>query len=362
MKILHIDTGLSWRGGQGQVMHLALGLAARGHTSVVVARPGSAIASRMEAARIPVHRIEMRGEADLAAMMRLVRLLREEHPDIVHMHTARAHTLGAVASVLSGIGRRVVSRRVVFPIGRFSARLKYAPGTACFIAISHAVADTLVAAGVDRGRVTVVPSAVDVESLEDADGAAVRASFGIGRSTPTVGTVAHFSREKGLDTLVRAWRDVTVRVPDARLILIGEGEEKQRLEREASAHVVSDSIIFAGFREDVADCISAFDVFAQPSLSEGLGSSILMAMALGRPIVATDVGGIPELVTPDETGMLVPVGDPGLLAGAIVELLERPELRDRLSGAGRQRALEHYTVDAMVDGTLAAYERLPGAS
>jgi len=87
-----------------------------------------------------------------------------------------------------------------------------------------------------------------------------------------------------------------------------------------------------------------------------------MAMALGRPIVATDVGGIPELVTPDETGMLVPVGDPGLLAGAIVELLERPELRDRLSGAGRQRALEHYTVDAMVDGTLAAYERLPGAS
>jgi glycosyltransferase involved in cell wall biosynthesis len=302
-----------------------------------------------------VHDVEMRADADVTALVRLSRLIRRFRPDIVHMHTARAHALGVPAARLAGVGRRVVSRRVVFPIGHVSARLKYAFGVDRYIAISGAVADALAMANVAREKISIVRSGIETAPLEGADGGAARRSFGIEAGTPLVGCVAHFTREKALIDLVRAWPDVTVRAPTARLVLVGDGAERATLEREATAMGIEKAITFAGFREDVPDCIAAMDLFVLPSVMEGLSTSLLMAMALGKPVIATRAGGIPELVRPGETGILVPPNNPAALAEAIVDLLERCDLARRFSEGARRRVLDRYTADAMVEGTLAVY-------
>lgn len=360
IRVVHVDTERTWRGGEQQVTYLVRGLLARGHHPTLVAPPDAEIRRRFDGWGYPVIPLRMRGEADLGAAVRLAGILRETRADIVHLHTAHAHTLGVMGSLLAGRAKRVVSRRVDFAVRGLSARIKYGPVVDRFIAITDAVAGVLREGGVPADRISIARSGIDLARVQGGDGGAFRRAVGVPSDVPLVGTIAHFAWHKGLEYLVRAWPEVRARHRDARLVLVGDGEDRPKLEREIADAGVADSVTLPGFRTDVPDALAALDVFVLPSVMEGLGTSILDALAAETPVVACDVGGIPEIISEGTTGRLVPARDPARLAAAIGDLLASPDQARLYASRGRERVERLHTADTMVEATLAAYALVLG--
>lgn len=361
LTLFHLNTERTWRGGEGQTLALAQGLARRGHRSVVIAQRGGELARRSAQAGLATHEVAMRGEWDVAAVGRIAALLRAQRPAIVHMHTSHAHTLGVVASKWSGIGKRVVSRRVDFSIHRHAlslSGLKYRYGVDRYVAISQAVRDQLVQDGVAAERIAIVNSGVDPARFRGGDGAKARKDLGVPDGVPLVGTIAHFGWHKSLETLIAAASAVVAQVPDAWIAIVGDGDLRPQLEAERAKSPVASRIVMPGFRANVADFLAAFDLFVMPSVKEGLCTSILDAFAVGVPVVAARAGGIPELVADGATGRLVAPRDPAALSAAIVAALRDPAGNARLVAGARALLEARFTQDAMVDGTLAVYREL----
>jgi glycosyltransferase involved in cell wall biosynthesis len=175
-----------------------------------------------------------------------------------------------------------------------------------------------------------------------------------------VGNIAALVPHKGQRHLVDAAALVRRYVPDAHFIIMGEGELRGALERQVKDLHLEHHVLLPGFRAEVLPLLKAFDVFVMSSVTEGLGTSLLDAMAAARPIVATRAGGMPEVVVDGETGLLVPIRDPDRLATAIVRLLKDPALRSRFGQAGLDRVRAEFSVARMVDATAALYERMLG--
>jgi len=357
---LHIDDPPTWRGGQAQVLHLLKGLRKASHRAELVSRPGSVLAERAEEAGVKVHRIRMRGEADVLAAYRIAKIVRSGRFDVVHMHTAHAHMLGCLACARNPEPLCVVSRRVDFPIRKHAlslSRIKYAFRVDHYIAISNAVKEVLVEGGVKPDKISIVHSGVEPRGA-DGDGPDIRREFGLADHERIIGTVGALVGHKGHRYLVEAVPLIRKKIPNARFILIGDGGLRADLEDLASRLGVQDAIIFAGFRPDAYNLMRQFELFAAPSHMEGLNTSILDAMMAERPIVATRAGGIPEIVVHEESGLLVPPKDPASLAKAILELLEDREKAACLASAGKQRATGGFTAHHMAQGTIAVYEML----
>ena len=173
-----------------------------------------------------------------------------------------------------------------------------------------------------------------------------------------VGTVAHFGWHKSLESLIDAAAAVVAASPDAHVVLVGDGDQRPKLERHHRESPVADRIHFAGFRPNVADYLAAFDVFVMPSVMEGLCTSILDAFAVERPVVACRAGGMPELVEHESTGLLAEPANPPALAAAVTRLLGDSELRDRVVRNASEKLESHFTHEAMIDGNLEVYREL----
>jgi glycosyltransferase involved in cell wall biosynthesis len=219
------------------------------------------------------------------------------------------------------------------------SRILYAQPIDAIAAISGGVRDALIRSGVDPARIRVIPSGIDLAPFDEPfDRAAVRKKLGIAETDVLALQVAALAPHKSQKTLLQAMAVMRPRHPNLRVWIAGEGPLRDALLREHASLGLGESVRFLGFREDVTDLLRAADLFVISSHLEGLGTSILDAMAAGLPVVATRVGGIPEAVTDGETGILVPPFVPPTLAQALSELAGDPERRARLGEAGRQRA------------------------
>jgi glycosyltransferase involved in cell wall biosynthesis len=257
----------------------------------------------------------------------------------------------------AGLGvRRVVTRRMDY-VPHPWARWLYGPGVVdVVIAISAGVRAALRRAGVADARLRVVPSGVDVAACTAAPGAgaALRDAWGLGAEDVAVVLVGVLERRKGHHVLLEAARTLPPRV---RLVFCGTGSAEAALRTAAAS--LGGRVVFAGFQPDVAPCLAAADVVVLPSLAEGLGVAALEGMAAGRPVVASRVGGLAEVVVDGETGLLVAPGDAAGLAAALARMAADPALRARCGAAGRDRVLARYTRARMADGTLACYSEAP---
>lgn len=350
--ILHVTTERGWRGGERQLELLVRGLAPEFH-QVVVVRPRSEAERRLPSTGAAVVPIPMRGGWDLLSALRLRRLARERGAEILHAHTSHAHALGLPSARTLGIPL-VVSRRVESRpgLGRM-ARRKYRAPEAHFVAVSRSVAQGLAAAGVPRERIEVIPDGIDLERFPR--GADPRPADAEVRFV----NVAAMSPEKDQATLLQAFAVLESDDPRVRLTIAGSGP----LEAELKALVASlglERVAFAGWREDVPALLAAGDAFVLSSRREGLGSSIMEAMAAGLPVVATRVGGIPELVRDGETGTLVEPGDASGLARAMGRLAADGPLRRSMAAAARSEALSRFGAGRMVEAHAALYRRLLG--
>lgn len=354
MKILHVDSARGWRGGQNQVLLTARGMAGRGHEVILACRKGGALAERAGAVGLDVRPLRFQGDLSPAAVWELARLLRRERPQVAQLHDPHAVSAGVLAT--AGAQRRVslvATRRVDFPLKGSWSRRKYRAARRV-IAVSEAIRGVLCEGGLDAAGVRVVYEGVP-DRPPAPGGAQALAALGIPAGAPVVGNVAALAGHKDHATLLRAARLVLERQPQARFVIVGEGEERPRLEALHGELGLGGRCVLAGFRADVDALIPAFTVFCLSSRMEGLGTSLLDAMAFARPVVATRAGGIPEAVEDGVTGRLVPPCDPRALAAALVEVIADPARAAALGRAGRRRFEERFTADRMVDGTLAVY-------
>jgi glycosyltransferase involved in cell wall biosynthesis len=365
---LHVDTARTWRGGQNQVLLTVNGLRSIGHRAALVAHPDGEL-RRRAAEGLDLIPIAPRTEMDLSAAWRLSRVIRRLDPDIIHAHDAHGVAMAALALSMGAASTRrtggrapalVAARRVDFHLrGNSLSRWKQRQ-VDCFIAASEAIRRMLIADGVPAERTITVHEGIDVDHVLAAPRVNVHEAFWLPHHAPVVGNVAALVPHKGHRHLVDAAHLVVREIPDARFVILGEGELRDALERQVRDHHLEKHVLLPGFRTDVLGCIKGFDLFALSSVTEGLGTSLLDAMACSRAIVATRAGGIPEVVEDGVTGRLVPARDHAALAQAIVELLRDDALRKRMGGAGLARVSERFTVERMVDETAAAYVRVAG--
>jgi L-malate glycosyltransferase len=359
---LHIDTARTWRGGQNQVLLTVNGLRAFGQRAALVAHPNGELLRRA-AEGLELVPLAPRTEVDLTAAWRLARILKRLRPDIVHAHDPHGLAMAALAVPLAGPSVRtpiVASRRVDFHLkGHSFSRWKYRQ-VDCFIAASEAIRQILLADGVPAERVVTVHEGIDLEHVEAAPAVNVHEALWLPHDAPVVGNVAALVPHKGQGHLIDAARLVIQAIPDARFVILGEGELRASLERQVREHRLEKHVLLPGFRTDVLGCIKGFDLFVMSSITEGLGTSLLDAMACSRAIVATRTGGIPEVVVDGETGLLVAPHDHRALADAIVRLLRDRTARETLGRAGLARVRERFTLERMIAGTAAVYARLAG--
>lgn len=328
----------------------------RGDDPRLVAPVGSALVERASKEGFTVHPLPLRGAWDLPSVLALARLMRQERPDIVHWHAARAHAIGAMAALIAPGPARVLSRRVHFPVRRsLGSRLLYALRIERIAAISEAVRDSLVQSGVDPGLIRIVPSGIEVASLSGPfDRSSARQRLGAGDQDVVALNVSAMAPRKGQSDLLQATAASIRRVPSLKVWIAGEGPLEEELRGEQRALGLEESVKFLGFRTDVLELLRAADFFCLPSHSEGLGTSILEAMAAGLPVVATRTGGVPEIVAELRTGILVPPSDPAALSDAMVHLASRADLRASMGALGRERA-ELFSADRTAQLTREVY-------
>ena len=356
MRILHIDTERGWRGGERQALWLAAELSRRGHVSIVAARPGEPLAQQAIAAGLEVAPCMPRFEADPRSALRLRRLIRYRHIDVVHAHTAHALGLGALATIASGVPL-VVARRVDFHLrANVGTRWKYGRA-AVVVAVSRAVAEILATDGIDRVKIAVVPDGTDIHRRVLPAAADTLTSLGVRRGAPLVVQVAQLVPHKDPLNFVRAVAAARDRVPTLQALLVGEGELRMEVENSVRALGLTGTLHVAGYRHDADALLAAADVIVLSSREEGMGSVLLDALLFGKPIAATRAGGIPDVVEHDVTGLLAGVGDAPVLGANIATLIEDRALAQRLGTAARSRAAE-FSVERMTDRTLAVYERV----
>ena len=360
LRVVHVDTGRTWRGGQAQALLLMRELRARGLAQRLLA-PQGPLSERAGAEGFDVTRWEPRGELDVLAAARARAAMAAFRPDVAHCHSAHAHATGVPAARWAGVPGVVVSRRVDFLVRRnpFS-RLKYALPVDRYLCISEGVRQAMLASGVPPRRLSVVPSGVDLaevraEGLRPAP--SLRALAGIPEDAEVLGTVASLAPHKNHALLLDAARDVIAERPRAHFVWLGEGECRVALERRRRELALESRVHVLGFRQDARALMTQFDVFALSSYLEGMCTSLLDAQALGVPIVATAVGGVPEVVEDGRTGRLVRSLEPGPLARALVEALAQPALRSawaRAAGA----SVAAFGIARTADRTLAAYREV----
>lgn len=359
LRIAHIDTGLSLRGGQRQLLLLARGLRERGDDQIIVCREGSGLEERATREGFRVFSLPANDPWHAFGILLWREQLKPWGPQIVHAHDGRGQTLAWLATLGLPV-QRVASRRVTFfPSDRWTYRLKYGQTCHAVVAVSENIRELSVLAGVPRGRITVIPDGIEIPA--ELPGAAerlrLRQSWQCGNDDFAVGVLGASTAEKGHDVALAAMDLLAEKLPQARLVLAsGEGAAPgtKPIHRGVPDRA---RVLRRGPIKDVAKFFPALDLFVMPSKAEGLGSSALWAMAYALPVVATRVGGLPEIVVENATGWLIPPGSPQALADAIF-LASRD--RGKLIEFGRngRRRAEGYSAGIMVSRTEALYHRL----
>ena len=306
---------------------------------------------------------------DFPALLKIRRLLKRDKPDIVHTHTSKAGLLGRLAARLAGIPSIIHTPHGHVFFGYFGA-LK----TKMFVLLeklASRITDKIIALTprekadylrykvAKEDKLVVIPSGIELHKCQyppKEERSKLRRELGIPDRSAVVGTAGRLVPVKGSGFLLQAVGQVISEHPDTYLVFAGDGPLRKNLAKDAVDRGLAKKIIFTGWRDDMARVLSVFDVFCLPSLNEGMGRVLVEAMALGKPVVASDAGGIPDLIIPGKNGILVPPQDPEELARQIRFLIENREEREKLGRAGKEMA-SAYSDEVMVKKIAELYEK-----
>jgi glycosyltransferase involved in cell wall biosynthesis len=386
VKVLRVIARLNMGGPALHVSYLTAGLRERGYDTTLVAgtlaRGEDSMAFVADQLAVDVVTIPELGREisplrDLLATLRLARLIRRERPQILHTHTAKAGTVGRVAAVIAGRARPPIVVHTFHGhvlrgyFGPLRSRVfsvlerRLARATTVLVAVGPQVRDDLVELGVATPeRFAVVRLGIELEErVASVDGRAeTRRYLGIPADRFAIGWVGRMTSVKRTDDVLEGFRLLRDRGVEATLCLVGDGPDRPHLEQRAHELGIARDTLFLGYQEDVGPLYAAFDALVLPSGNEGTPVSVIEALAAAKPVVATRVGGIPDVVRDGEDGFLVEIGATEELADRLARLAGDPELRERLGSAGRERVIPRYAVGRLVADVDRLYRSLLAAA
>jgi len=387
VKVVRVIARLNMGGPALHVAYLSEGLRERGYDTTLVAgtlaRGEDSMSFVAEELGVRVERVpelsrEISPLRDLRAILRLAQLIRRERPQILHTHTAKAGAVGRIAALAAGHARPPiivhtfhghVLRGYFDPVRAYGFRLFerwLATKTTTLIAVSPQVRDDLVHLGVaPREKFTVIRLGIELDeriSAPDGARAETRRLLGVPQDAFVVGWIGRMTGVKNTDQVLAALKLLRDRGVDAYLCMVGDGPDRERLERRAHDLGVVKRCLFLGYQEEVARFYAAFDGMILTSVNEGTPVSAIESLAAGRPVVATRVGGVPDVVDDGEDGFLVDPGSTEQLADRLEELARNPELREQMGERGRARVPSRYAVTRLVEDMDRLYKSLLAAS
>lgn len=358
LTVLELDTERGWRGGERQLLWHAQVLSRLGHRAIIAARPGEPLAQRATALGIPVIPVSPAMEFDPLAALALRRVIRREHVDIVHSHTAHGVSLGAMAC-LGTHAKLVITRHSDFRLrSNLGTRWKYSRVDG-LIAISSASKNAMVASGLDPEAITIVRGGSDQSMPIAPANRATLDSLGVRPGAPLVVQVSQLVQHKDPLTFVAAIDAARSTVPSLKAVLVGDGALRSQVERAVADRSLAENLRVAGYRTDADSLLAAADVVTLSSEEDALPSVLFDALFCGKALCATSAGGVPEIIEDGVSGLLSPVHDALALGASIARVLTTPALAGALSTGARARANE-FSIERSVARTIAVYERLLG--
>jgi len=360
LSLIQVDAGREWRGGQRQSLLLAREIQKKGYPLIFVVQPGSPLHKRAVEQNLPVVPVRFRNEMDILAALRLTWVMRRKKCALVHFHDAHSLATGSYAASWAKVPLRFISRRVDFPLNKNSlSQRKYRKDVDSIIAVSEGVKNVLLEGGIPERSIEVVPDGVDFSPFEVKKRSDyLRRELSFAPDDYLVGIVAHLADHKGHKYLIEATRILKEKAPKIKVIIVGEGPLMMDLTQQAKEIQVEDMVFFLGFREDVPQILASLDLFVLSSYLEGMGSSIMDAMAHRLPVVASRVGGIPEVVIHGKTGVLVPPRKPSALAEAILTFYNDHSMAELYGQRGYEVVHKKFSAESMAGKIIAIYERL----
>jgi glycosyltransferase involved in cell wall biosynthesis len=375
IRLLELRNTYKWGGGPDKTILLSAQLHDKAHVSVVVAYIRDAhdrefrIAEKAQVCGLTFYEIEEQGKLDLRVIRAIRDIIIRHDINIIHAHDYKSDLFAylvhrwlwrrriallstAHAWVILGPRGELYRRLDLFLMRRFDH----------LIAVSHATKREMVAAGVPESAISVIHNAIDIEAWSPQRATTtLRKELGLERAFPVVGYVGRIMPEKDLHTWLRAAALVARKCSQARFVLVGDGRDgttQHQLQKLAVTLGIAEQVIFLGYRKDLLPIYATFDMFMLSSRREGLPNSILEAMAMGIPVVTTDIAGAKELVVGGQTGFVLPQGDTHGLAQAIIDLVDDPRLRLCMGQAGRQRIECEFAFSQRLRHIEALYERV----
>ena len=348
----------SWGGMEIHLLNLAQQLQQRGHRVIVAAQPGKWVEGRAQAMGLETFEATLLRQQDWTDFGRYRAFLRRERVDVVHVHTNGDAVVPAAAARMAGVPVCVMTWHLPFPFKNKRGGDLILSLYRRLIAISGSVRDRHIAHGVAPEKVQVIHHGTDTEAFRavSLERKMMRGVLGLPPDALAVGIVGRVSREKGHSDLLEALRLLSASHPALHVVVVGDGPDLPVLREEAREKGIANRVIFAGFRDDVNNVIAALDMVAVPSnWQEPCSAAIQQAMALGKPVIGSRMGGTPELIAEGETGLLVPASDPAALADALAALSSDPALRVRMGEAGAARVEKLFTLRLMTDRVEALY-------
>ena len=362
MRILHLDSGPSWRGGQQQLYFLIGGLKKEGIQQYLAARKGSALAARVAKLEVPVRELSLSSELDPISLLGLARLISRFQPELIHAHDSRTLGLAVLLKTFGWGGEVVGARRVEFSIRSNPWwKFKYARRTSRVIAVSHYVRDRLIQEGLEPCQVEVVYDGVNTLAVPQDKRSSARQLLGMDDTEFLIGCVGYLTPEKGHALLIRGFSEILKIHPDSRLVVVGEGPLREELEMLILELGLQGRAVLTGFISDLDDVLPGFDLLVHPSLSEGLGSVLLQAMSHHVPLCASRTGGIPEAVVDGETGFLFLPGSREALVRSVLRVRSNLGLARQQVEKGGARVREAFSVERMVADTIRVYAKVLGS-
>lgn len=369
LKVLHTNFLRGWGGQSNRILTECIGLRDLGWDVLVSAPAESELIRRSRdaglATDVTVRYVGGFRAGVLSDVKAMRRLLLQYQPDIIHLHGGRDSWVYAMAMFSVPAEQRPICIRTkhnIFPVSDHPLnRWQYGRCFDSIVSLSTAVTRQLMEKPyISNDKLVTIASAIDPRrfDVDPAEGLAVREALGYTADQVVIGITGRLRREKAHDVLLRAVPLVVEQCPQARFVCFGSGSLGAELGALLEDTGMTDYVHMAGFRKDVPQCLAALDIYTQPSRSEGLGTSVLEAAAAGLPIVATDCGGIPDIIKDDETGLLVPMEDPQALAAGLVRLAQDQALRERLGAAARRWVREQFNVETLVTKTDAHYRAM----
>ena len=336
MNVLIVNAGRGWGGIESHSVVLASELVGRGHRVIVACSPGGHMRKNAEAAALPVEDLEVVNSGDLVSIAKLAVIIRRESIGIIIANSGKEYWPAAVAAKL--LGRKILFVRHQTDRIRKTTRWLINNHVDGVVAVSGAVKNALLSSGIAEGKIEVIHNGVSLLRFDPSriDRAEVRGELGISAKDFVIGAVGKLHQGKGVYELLRA-AAVTEGERPVTLLFVGDGPEKEGIIREARRLGIAERTIITGIRRDVERMYAAMDIFVLPSTcDEAFGMVIIEAMAMGKPVIGTRVGGIPELISSGENGLLVPPGDAAALSEAIKKYLGDGEFAPEIAISGRR--------------------------